>query len=203
MTQEWAVQLLGLGYPGDMVLMWDRKTHQSDHTLQDRMSNNLVEAALAGRSANTALSWGEQWLLSRPGSERPAACTDTCTQADIIRAQGGHGSLPEHQNLNWWRLNAHSTGKDPLTGAIVDEALVAQGAHAYWLIEEVHLSIDTQADDTKVETAYYRILARGAGRDPAVGSSRRPSAGHQHCLPARIFAPGRRSPQPTSARRKR
>ena len=144
----------------------------SDHTLQDRMSNNLVEAALAGQSANTALSWGEQWLLSRPGSERPAACPDTCTQGDIIRAQGGHGPFPEHQNLNWWQLNAHPTGKDPLTGVIVDAALAGQGAHAYWLIEEVHLSIDTQADDTKVETAYYRILARGAGRDPATGSSR-------------------------------
>jgi hypothetical protein len=35
MTQEWAVQLIGLGYPGDMVLTWDRETHQPDHTLQD------------------------------------------------------------------------------------------------------------------------------------------------------------------------
>jgi hypothetical protein len=35
MTQEWAVQLLGLGYPGDMVLTWDHETHQPDHTLQD------------------------------------------------------------------------------------------------------------------------------------------------------------------------
>ncbi len=35
MTQEWAVQLLGLGYPGDMVLTWDRATHLPDQTLQD------------------------------------------------------------------------------------------------------------------------------------------------------------------------
>jgi len=144
----------------------------SDHTLQDRMSNNLVEAALAGQSSNTALSWGEQWLLSRPGSERPAACTDNCTQGDIIRAKGGHGPFPENQNLNWWQLNAHPTGKDPLTGAIVDPSMAGQGAHAYWLIEEVHVSSDTQAEDTTVETAYYRILARGTGRDPATGSSR-------------------------------
>ena len=34
MTQEWAVQLMGLGYPGDMVLTWDHATHQPDHTLQ-------------------------------------------------------------------------------------------------------------------------------------------------------------------------
>ena len=34
MTQEWAVQLLGLGYPGDMVLTWNHETHQPEHTLQ-------------------------------------------------------------------------------------------------------------------------------------------------------------------------
>jgi hypothetical protein len=35
MTQEWAVQLLGLGYPGDMVLTWDHETHLPDDTLQE------------------------------------------------------------------------------------------------------------------------------------------------------------------------
>ena len=144
----------------------------SDHALQDRMSNNLVEAAHAGQSANSALKWGEQWLLGRTGSERPVACFDGCTQSDIIRAQGGHGPAPEHQDLNWWQLNAYATGKDPLSGAILDAATAGQNAYAYWLIEEIHLSSDTQIDDTIVETAYYRILARSPGRDPATGSSR-------------------------------
>jgi hypothetical protein len=35
MTQEWAVQLLGLGYPGDMVLTWDHETHLPEQDLQD------------------------------------------------------------------------------------------------------------------------------------------------------------------------
>jgi hypothetical protein len=35
MTQEWATQLIGLGYPGDMVLTWDHETHLPDDTLQD------------------------------------------------------------------------------------------------------------------------------------------------------------------------
>jgi hypothetical protein len=35
MTQEWAQQLIGLGYPGDMVLEWDRETHTPEHHLQE------------------------------------------------------------------------------------------------------------------------------------------------------------------------
>jgi len=35
MTKEWADQLLALGYPGDMVLEWDREQHTPTHTLQD------------------------------------------------------------------------------------------------------------------------------------------------------------------------
>jgi len=35
MTQEWAAQLIGLGYPGDMVLAWNHETHQPEHTLQE------------------------------------------------------------------------------------------------------------------------------------------------------------------------
>jgi hypothetical protein len=35
MTTEWAQQLIGLGYPGTMVLDWDRYDHQPEHTLQD------------------------------------------------------------------------------------------------------------------------------------------------------------------------
>jgi len=33
MTQEWATQLLALGYPGGMVLEWDRTTNTPAHTL--------------------------------------------------------------------------------------------------------------------------------------------------------------------------
>ena len=35
MTQEWATQLLSLGYPGGMILEWDRETHLPEHTLQE------------------------------------------------------------------------------------------------------------------------------------------------------------------------
>jgi hypothetical protein len=35
MTQEWAQQLIGLGYPGDMVLEWNRETHTPEHHLQE------------------------------------------------------------------------------------------------------------------------------------------------------------------------
>ncbi len=35
MTQEWATQLIGLGYPGAMVLEWDHETHLPEHTLQE------------------------------------------------------------------------------------------------------------------------------------------------------------------------
>jgi len=35
MTKEWADQLLSLGYPGSMVLEWNRKTNAPEHTLQE------------------------------------------------------------------------------------------------------------------------------------------------------------------------
>jgi hypothetical protein len=35
MTKEWAEQLIALGYPGDMVLEWDRETNTPEHTLQE------------------------------------------------------------------------------------------------------------------------------------------------------------------------
>jgi hypothetical protein len=35
MTQEWAAALISLGYPGDMVLEWDREEHTPEHTLQE------------------------------------------------------------------------------------------------------------------------------------------------------------------------
>jgi hypothetical protein len=35
MTREWAQQLISLGYPGDMVLGWNRYTHTPAHTLQE------------------------------------------------------------------------------------------------------------------------------------------------------------------------
>jgi hypothetical protein len=35
MTQDWAAALMSLGYPGTMVLTWDRETHLPEHTLAD------------------------------------------------------------------------------------------------------------------------------------------------------------------------
>jgi hypothetical protein len=35
MSREWAQALIGLGYPGSMVLEWDRETNQPEHTLQE------------------------------------------------------------------------------------------------------------------------------------------------------------------------
>jgi hypothetical protein len=35
MSQQWAQQLITLGYPGDMVLEWDRETNTPLHTLQE------------------------------------------------------------------------------------------------------------------------------------------------------------------------
>jgi hypothetical protein len=35
MTQEWAQTLISVGYPGDMILEWDRYTHTPEHNLQE------------------------------------------------------------------------------------------------------------------------------------------------------------------------
>lgn len=35
MTQDWAALLISLGYPGDMVLEWDREDNTPEHTLQE------------------------------------------------------------------------------------------------------------------------------------------------------------------------
>jgi hypothetical protein len=40
MTQEWGAALMALGYPGDMVLEWDREDNTPAHTLQDLASSD-------------------------------------------------------------------------------------------------------------------------------------------------------------------
>ena len=133
----------------------------SDRVLQDRMSSNLLEGSHAGSSAHTALKWGEQWLFSLDGTTRPAACSGACTGTQVIRSKGALSEDAEHKDLNWWQANANPTGKDPVTGATLDEGLAEQNTGSYWLIEELQTQPVLVSDSKATEIGYYQVIARG------------------------------------------
>ena len=133
-----------------------------DHALQQRMTNNLLERAHAEQSANTALEWGESWLLGLQGEIRPTACSDNCTATDVIRAAGTYGPTPRYQDLNWWKSNAFSAGTDPATGIIMDVYLANNNSSSFYFIEEFHGDIINSPETSVNETVHYKLLARGS-----------------------------------------
>ena len=152
-----------------------------DHTLQERMSGNLLERAHAGHWASATLEWGESWVMGMPGTTRPTACSDACTPTDIIRAEGAYGPAPQYQGLVWWQNNAFTIGTDPVTGAVLDSSLAEHGAPGFWIIEEVHLDNTPEADSKVTETGYYRLLARGSFSE---ADWMRPIPSRNHCTAA-------------------
>jgi hypothetical protein len=129
----------------------------SDHLLNEKISKNQVETAAVAGLANSALEWGESWLLGIPGDQRPVACDTHCGIGDVIRAPGFHGPSPELHDEDWWRVHAFAAGTDPQTGAAVK-----QTGPAFWLIEEIHHQPAQSEASPKPETGWYRVLGRSA-----------------------------------------
>ena len=142
----------------------------SDYFLQERMSNNLAGGAYAEQSANAALEWGEAWLMSLAGSERPVACNEPCAQSDIIRVEGAYGPTPQQQDPLWWQQHGFAAGHDPVSGTLLDAFQAEMANEAYWLIEEIHLgslALGEEPESKEIpgtELGYYRIYASGSAQ---------------------------------------
>jgi len=134
--------------------------------LQRSMATNFEEDALALQNASISAGFALAWLNSRAAGERQADCVSDCLLPIGIRNAGEIPAQPEFEGMEWWRSNAHLTGYNPETTAII--ATPDQGAEpARWIIEEIHYleTGDSHNVDAAKGLGYYRILSRGTGRN--------------------------------------
>jgi Tfp pilus assembly protein PilX len=135
-------------------------------SLQRQQAANHEDKARATERSGLASSHALAWLLSRQDSERQAGCIRDCLLPDGVL---GPGEVPEQaafETAAWWRSNATSAGAHPLSGERLGFAALA-GDDALWLLEEVHYETlpEPELDGTASGVGYYRILARGKGRN--------------------------------------
>lgn len=137
----------------------------SERVMQMRMSSNSDSGLARRLNANSGLNWAEDWLLGMPGTGRPVACAANCTAADVIRPVGAYGIAPQHMNLQWWQLNGHAVGFAPEASPPP-----AEFAGPWYIIEEVHIEPAVNPESLQLETAYYKIMARGMATGPTQNS---------------------------------
>jgi len=139
----------------------------ADGLLQLRMSDNHTAAAATRAAAESALLWGEDWLMSLDGANRPEPCEQDCADGAVIRAIGQYPVDPELQAGSWWLANGLADGQDPASG----EQLAPRASPGHWIVEELFYQ---PSDETHPALSYYRVLARAdgaAGGPPAVMES--------------------------------
>ncbi len=133
-------------------------TAASDSLWQGRITTNQLGEERALRAARSAVAWAEQWLMSLPGDQRPAACTSPCGAGGAIHAAGALPASLEGQDEAWWQNHAQGDGFDPATGTQREDRRRPGTPPARWLVEEVHVEAGAGTDTT----VYYRIVARAA-----------------------------------------
>ena len=138
----------------------------SDTILQNRLASNLQETERAKQSANSTLSWAEQWLLSLDGAP-PERCTAPCGGLNL-HAKGDIPVHPESESFSWWLNSGHEAGIDPITGDRIATISSDSINLPVWIIELVKTTPAMVEGNPDLQT-WYRILARGSGRtDSAV-----------------------------------
>ncbi len=132
----------------------------SDTILQNKLSANLQDAERARQSARLALSWAENWLMTLDGPA-PEYCLDSCDGLRL-HADGELPPHPEYEDIDWWMVNGHQAGVDPLTGVRL-ETITGDSINApVWIIEAVHTIEPAESGNPDLQV-WYRILARGTG----------------------------------------
>ena len=123
----------------------------TDARLLQRMSAHARHHPALLADAESALRWGEAWLLGRPGEIRPIPCAPPCPAPQVIRPADHHGPRPEDAGSGWWNTHAWPDGWNPDTG-LHQEERASQGR---WLVEEAHRATSPSGEDQ----AWYRLLA--------------------------------------------
>jgi hypothetical protein len=126
------------------------------------MAQNLENHINSRQAAAFAIRWGEAWLLSRPGSERPPGCETGCDSDDVVRSTGSIPYPLEQSTRSWWDSAAHEAGTDPQTGVSLSPGVGPDVTPPRWFIEEIHHQAVT-VDDSVLDIGFYRIVAHGSG----------------------------------------
>lgn len=133
--------------------------------LQRHQAANFQDFVRARAAADRAQWAAQAWLYSRPDSDRQRDCVTGCFLPDALHPVGAFPLQPEFLPAAWWAENATPAERHPVSGDPNGFA-VSAGPGAAWVIEEVHfetLAADQNEPGVK-GIGYYRVLARGGGR---------------------------------------
>lgn len=151
-NQSGSSLLLGLLFIA--VLSLGVTTAFSDNRWQLKMTSNQWSEDRALQAANSALNWGESWLMSQPGDIQ---LTDNSPGNFLPGEPLAREAL--HQDEAWWLDHGISDGIEPLSGELLQSRQVPGSPRARWLVEAVHhTAADAQAGTPAI--SYYRIIAR-------------------------------------------
>ncbi len=134
----------------------------SDNQWQLRIASHEVAEARAEAAARSALAWAEDWLLSRPGDQRPPPCPAACGAGTLVLAAGQAPADLESRGEAWWLGHAHADGIEPDTGVLLASRDHPGTPLGRWLVEEAHFEPANPAEPGQPDTSYYRIVARAA-----------------------------------------
>jgi len=140
----------------------------SNSILQERMSGNFRDSALAFESAENGLRWAEAWIASRTERNDPSmfACNNIsgCTTTVI-----GNGIIPpimESGNDADWSPVPFIYGEMPSAPGTVMRSLPSVAEQPKYMIEQVFFAADNLTEAPQTGTFYYNITARGVGARP-------------------------------------
>lgn len=134
----------------------------SDNQWQWRIASHQVSEERAEQAARSALTWAEDWLLSRPGDTRPLPCAAPCGTGAPVLGAGAAPARPERMNEAWWLNHGWADGYDPDAGASVTPRRRPGTPPGRWYVEEAHFEPGDPTDPTRPATSFYRVVARAA-----------------------------------------
>lgn len=134
--------------------------------LEERMAGNMQDYGVAFQAAEAALVAGENWLAGE--IIRPATSSDGTTTAWLKDAADSDST----NSLPWWQESDRDSKQWWEDNAITVNGFAELAARPAYIIEEYATNIVEQsiATDSGVQpqiSVFYRITARGTGRNDA------------------------------------
>ncbi|GAB4193359.1 MAG: hypothetical protein Tsb002_23810 [Wenzhouxiangellaceae bacterium] len=140
----------------------------SNSVLQERMTGNFRDQALAFQAAENGLRWAEGWIASRTNRADPLmiACPAVGGCPSPIIANGVMPQVMEQGLEVDWTPIPYEYGDLPSAPGtnVRDMPMVAQ--QPKYVIEEVFFAPDNLTEMPQTGTFYYNITARGVGARP-------------------------------------
>jgi len=114
-------------------------------TLEEKMSGNFLDNQVAFEAAESALSAGERWIVSRTSAPATSGTVDTVAVLGSVRLN----------DAAWWSANGTSTGAD--IGGVYSQPM-------YFIeLQQIDRGVMRGNVGAPYITYYYRITARGSG----------------------------------------